>query len=71
MVVYMDIAICDDDVILCHQLEDIILGFEKKEDTPVQTSVFFDGKSLWEYMKQGNRFHLIFLDIEITQMDGI
>ena len=27
----MDIAICDDDVILCHQLEDIILGFEKKE----------------------------------------
>lgn len=71
MVVYMDIAICDDDVILCHQLEESIHRLGKNEDVLVQTSVFFDGKSLWEYMKQGNRFHLIFLDIEMTQMDGI
>ena len=40
----MRIAICDDDVILCHQLEGIILGFGKNEDVPVQASVFFDGK---------------------------
>ncbi len=67
----MKIAICDDDVILCHQLEDCILCFGKNEDVPVQTSVFFDGKSLWEYMKQGNHFDLIFLDIEMEQMNGI
>ena len=67
----MRIAICDDDVILCHQLEGIILGFGKNEDVPVQTSVFFDGKGLWKYMKQGNHFDLIFLDIEMEQMNGI
>ena len=67
----MRIAICDDDVILCHQLEGIILGFGKNEDVPVQTPVFFDGKGLWKYMKQGNHFDLIFLDIEMEQMNGI
>ncbi len=67
----MRIAICDDDVILCHQLEGILLGFGKNEDVPVQTSVFFDGKGLWKYMKQGNLFDLIFLDIEMEQMNGI
>lgn len=67
----MKIAICDDDVILCHQLEDCILCFGKNEDVPVQTSVFFNGKSLWKYMKQGNHFDLIFLDIEMERMNGI
>ena len=67
----MRIAICDDDVILCHQLEGIILGFGKNEDVPVQTSVFFDGKGLWKYMKQGNHFDLIFLDIEMPELGGM
>ena len=52
-------------------IEGIILGFGKNEDVPVQTSVFFDGKGLWKYMKQGNHFDLIFLDIEMEQMNGI
>ena len=67
----MKIAICDDDEMLCHQLEEMILQLGKNEDVQVQISVFFDGKSLWEYMKQGNRFDLMFLDIEMEQMDGI
>lgn len=67
----MKIAICDDDEMLCHQLEERILQLGKNEDVLVQISVFFDGKSLWEYMKQGNRFDLMFLDIEMEQMDGI
>lgn len=67
----MKIAICDDDEMLCHQLEERILQLGKNEDILVQISVFFDGKSLWEYMKQGNRFDLMFLDIEMKQMNGI
>ena len=67
----MKIAICDDDEMLCHLLEEMILQLGKNEDVQVQISVFFDGKSLWEYMKQGNRFDLMFLDIEMEQMDGI
>ena len=67
----MKIAICDDDEMLCHQLEEMILQLGKNEDVLGQISVFFDGKSLWEYMKQGNRFDLMFLDIEMKQMNGI
>lgn len=67
----MKIAICDDDEMLCHQLEEMILQLGKNEDVLVLISVFFDGKSLWEYMKQGNRFDLMFLDIEMKQMNGI
>lgn len=67
----MKIAICDDDEMLCHQLEEMILQLGKNEDVLVQISVFFDGKSLWEYMKQGNCFDLMFLDIEMKQMNGI
>lgn len=67
----MKIAICDDDEMLCHQLEEMILQLGKNEDVLIQISVFFDGKSLWEYMKQGNRFDLMFLDIEMKQMNGI
>ena len=67
----MKIAICDDDQILCHHLEEMLLELGRKEQTILQTELFFDGDTLWNYLKQGYRFDLLFLDIEMDRMDGI
>lgn len=67
----MKIAICDDDQILCHHLEEMLLELGRKEQTVLQTELFFDGDTLWNYLKQGYRFDLLFLDIEMDRMDGI
>ena len=57
----MKIAICDDDQILCHHLEEMLLELGRKEQTILQTELFFDGDTLWNYLKQGYRFDLLFL----------
>lgn len=52
----MKIAICDDDQILCHHLEEMLLELGRKEQTILQTELFFDGDTLWNYLKQGYPF---------------
>ena len=66
----MKIAICDDDQILCHHLEEMLLELGRKEQTVLQTELFFDGDTLWNYLKQGYRFDLLFLDIEMDDTNG-
>lgn len=65
------IGICDDDEVLCHQLEEIIIDADSVHGGDIETEVFFDGKNLCRYMRQGNKFDIIFLDIEMGKMDGI
>lgn len=65
------IAICDDDSNMCSKLEKMILTVAEKCLISAETEVFYGGQSLIRYLKQGNRFDLIFLDIEMNDMNGI
>ncbi|NYB75005.1 response regulator transcription factor [Sedimentibacter hydroxybenzoicus DSM 7310] len=63
----MRIAVCDDAVEICSEIENIILDYDKQ----LPVDVFYSGETLINYMKDGNRFDLIFLDIEIGKINGV
>lgn len=57
------IAICDDIVSICSELEDMILEFGQKNNQELTVEVFYRGEELLKYLNDGNSFDLIFLDI--------
>lgn len=65
------IAICDDEQIICSQVENTLLDYSNKTGFKIDIIVFYSGKELYKYMKQGNAFDLIYLDIEMKCMDGL
>lgn len=65
------IAICDDDIIMCSHIEEIILDYQKKCIEKMDILVFFSGEELCNIMKKGQAFDLIFLDIELKKISGI
>lgn len=69
--VVMNIAICDDDKVLCSSLETQLWKLGKKHNVSMNISVFFDGQTFWNAIQQNNDFDLIFLDILMDNMNGI
>lgn len=64
------IAVCDDDKELCNTIENVIMN-QRIIDSEISTEVFYDGKSLYDYIIKNDKFDLIFLDIEMECMNGI
>ncbi|MCH5343791.1 MAG: response regulator transcription factor [Acetatifactor sp.] len=67
----MRIAICDDDLNFAGELETLILQESKHMGQQVETEVFSDGKMLVESIWSGDNYDIIFIDIEMGQVDGI
>lgn len=67
----LKIAICDDIIEITSHLEDIIFEISKKNLINVDIEVFFSGYDLLRYINNGNDFDLIFLDIEMENINGI
>lgn len=68
----MEIAICDDDLFFCHKLEQAILEAFGNYKNRMNCEVFTSGDELLENIKENkNRYHIYFLDIEMTGTDGI
>lgn len=66
------VAICDDEIGFTTKIEDIILRVSRANGIKVEVSVFFDGITLLnDYMHNNARYDLVFLDIEMKQMDGL
>lgn len=63
------IAICDDDRAFCAELEEIIWGYYTEDN--VEVEVFCDGTSLCQSIEQNILYDLIFLDIEMQELNGI
>ena len=59
------IAICDDDFAFTGSLETLVLHESKCIGIRVETDVFSDGKTLLESIQSGERYGLIFIDIEM------
>lgn len=67
----MKIAICDDDEKFTGILETLALTEAQESGIRSETAVFFDGDTLVRDIEAGNRYDLIYLDIEMRNMDGI
>lgn len=67
----INIAICDDEKAICGVIENIILSYSEKMNIKVKTEVFHSGEKLLKFINDGNIYDLIFLDIEMDNLDGI
>ena len=57
------IGICDDGKEVCAELEDMIYKLGKKHGVGLETSVWFSGESLCDFLKRENTLDMLFLDI--------
>lgn len=65
------IAICDDEKIICSQVEKIILNYAVKNNEKIDVQVFNSGEELCRFFEKGQTVDLIFLDIEMNVVNGI
>lgn len=68
----LKVAICDDDIKFSGKFESMLLKIKESEHIALESEVYFDGKELVEAIcRNGKRYDLIFLDIEMKNMDGL
>ncbi|MBQ8016039.1 MAG: response regulator transcription factor [Clostridia bacterium] len=66
----MRICICDDDLRIHNDIKQLIGEFFSQSDIP-DFSCFSSGEELLECYLQGNKFDIIFLDVEMSAINGI
>ena len=64
------IAVCDDESVICRTIYGMIKDISKLIDIRFETDCFSSGEELCDEMKS-NPYDLIFLDIELSRMNGI
>lgn len=67
----INVAICDDEIFIASQIENIIMDICVKENILVETEVFYSGESIKKEILNGTKFDLIYLDIQMKDCDGI
>ncbi len=65
------IGICDDESIICSEIENIILNYSKSISEKIEVDVFYSGEELYEFLKSDNCVDMIFLDIELNKLNGV
>ena len=67
----LNIAICDDNKQICSIIEEIIISFKNGNKIEIKIDVFYNGENLIKYLKNQEKFDLIFLDIELGSTTGV
>ncbi len=57
--------------IICGDIENVLLNYQKYNFEEIEIEVFYSGEELCRYMEKGQSFDLIFLDIEMKEMNGV
>lgn len=65
------IAVCDDNDAVCSTIENIIDGFFRTENTHYEIDSFQSGEELLKELNNHEKYDLIYLDIELAQIDGV
>lgn len=65
------IGICDDGINTCSAIEEMIVEYCKKQNIEAEIKVWYTGEKICDYLKQGNHLDVLFLDIELSKLNGI
>lgn len=65
------IGICDDDAVMCSELEKMIEAYAKENHVALETVIWYTGEALYGFLCVGNRVDLLFLDIKLKGLSGI
>lgn len=65
------IGICDDGENICTSIENMLMQYAKEQNVRMDTSVWYTGEGLRDYLEAGNHLDVLFLDIELFKMTGI
>lgn len=63
------VAVCDDEELVCTGIEKMMEPYRKSG--LLQSEIFFSGEKLWEALERGEHYDLLFLDIELRNMNGV
>lgn len=66
-----NIGICDDGRNTCAAIEKMIFVCAEKKNMEIETSVWYTGEQLCEFLGQGGRLDILFLDIQLLELSGI
>lgn len=67
----LEIAICDDEVAVAANIESRLQELCDESFIESEIDIFYDGSTLVDYIKGGQRYDIIFLDIEMTKQNGV
>ncbi|MDE6975357.1 MAG: response regulator [Lachnospiraceae bacterium] len=64
------ILICDDEPVTCTFIEDVLSGYAQKNGISMNIEIFYTGEGLCEYVDRKSGVDLLFLDIELPDVNG-
>lgn len=69
--IVLRIAICDDHLPITTEIESMLRQIAQHDCIKMDIDIYFDGKPLYRNIKNGNNYDLIYMDIEMDDVDGI
>lgn len=67
----LKVALCDDNQIEQDLLRSFLIQYEMEHNMDFQITAFSDGKELLQAYRQPDTFHLLLLDMEMPNMNGL
>ena len=64
-------AVCDDEEYICNKLEEYIYKYCESKIIKAEVDIFNTGESFINFLNNNNDYHIIFLDIELKNCNGI
>lgn len=65
------IAIVDDEKYVCEHLKQLLIEYQFKYNLDFKVDIFLSCEDLFERVQSSVNYHLIFLDIEFSNMNGV
>lgn len=67
----LEVAVCDDEILEVSYIEKLLERIGIETNTKLEVDAFYDGSTLVDYIKNGKRYDIIYLDIKMAKMNGV